>query len=353
MKIKTIKFDKKQKEIIRAQKKKEKEEKRAQKRAEKEHKKEIERLNRMLIPVSKKTYESLGIISFDSKVATLRQADNKWLKTYKIEGLDDLNRDEFIDELVRLLPLRTRITSNFSEATDGHLIRTNYITFFTVGEIYESVKLELDDLVDRINQIFPEINLVEISSNCLMNQIRRNFLNSGAELDFDTLRKRKNNWKDIAFKEIALTDDYFEIDDKTGVCMQVIQFPGSIDTNFLSVLLEWRSLPMMFITDIQPLDEASNDDFRRVLEKRFNRKVEEPNEVYANIGFTLVLLTDDKEKKEELIADIEDLFSQHSMIIAPVYGNTADVLESSFSYGIKDYHSMRNLEVDQVKRLIV
>ena len=45
---------------------------------------------------------SLGVISFDPKVAVIRKTDNHWVKTYKIEGMNSDNRNEFIDELVKL-----------------------------------------------------------------------------------------------------------------------------------------------------------------------------------------------------------------------------------------------------------
>ena len=329
-----------------------KKKKKEKKRAEKEHKKEVELLNKKLCPVSKKTYESLGIISFDSDVATIRKDNNKWVKTYKIEGLNELNKNQFLDNLMEYISIRSRISSNFTIAENGKLIRTDYMTFFTDGEIYESVKLALDAEVRKINAIRPEINLVEISPNCFMNQIRRNFLHDGEELPFDGMTKRKYDWRLSAFNAIAVKDDYFEINNKTGVVMQIIQFPGEIDENVLKCLVE-KGLPIMFITEIQPLDTIMMDDFRRVLEKRFNKEVEQSNAVFTNVGFTMVILTDSVDQKDEIIKDVEEIFSEHKIIISPVYGNTADVLESSFSYGIKDYHSMRNIEIKQVKKLVV
>ena len=138
----------------------------------------------MLKPVSRKTLNSLGVISFDPKVAVIRKTDNHWVKTYKIEGMNSDNRNEFIDELVKMLSIRSRITSNFHLAETGKLIRTDYITFFLEAEIYETVKLTLDAEVEKINRILPEINLVEISLNCFMYQVRRNFLYDGADEDF-------------------------------------------------------------------------------------------------------------------------------------------------------------------------
>ena len=344
-----LKAEKKEKKL---QKKKEKAEKKAERKREKEHRKEIERLNRMLKPVSKKTLESLNIISFDPEVATIRMTENNWLKTYKLEGMNEENRNQFIDGLVETLSLRARITSNFKLAESNRLVRTDYITFFLSAEIYETVKLALDAEVEKINAICEEVNLVEISINNYMNQVTRNFQHDGEELNFEKLKKRKHDWRNIAFNKLTLNDDCFTVGDKVGTCMQVIQFPGEVGRNFLQELLE-INMPMMFITDIQPYTNEENEDYKRLLAKKYNIDIKQFENSFMNVGLTIVIMTDTTEKKDALIDAIEEFFTEEHMVIAPVYGNTADVLESSFSYGIKDYHSMRNMQNGQVKQLVV
>ena len=137
-----------------------------------------------------------------------------------------------------------------------------------------------------------------------------------------------------------------------GACLQVIQYPGEINDDLLRELLKINK-PIMFVTDIHPVDDVTNDDYKRVIERRFNQELEGFENCFINVGFTVVIVTDTLEQNVEVIDSIEELFSRMDMVISPVYGNTADVLESSFSYGIRDYHSMRNIPVDQVKKLVV
>lgn len=336
----------------RRQKKHEKEIKKAKKLNEKLHKKEVERLNRRLRPVSRKTFNALGIVAFDTEAGTIRKTEDHWIKTYKIEGMNEENRCHFIDELTRFLSIRARITSNFNISESGKLIRTDYITFFVKGEAYENIKNQIDVEVKMLSNIFPEINFVEVSLNCFMNQIRRNFLYEGEEVDFELLTKRNTNWKLDAFGDIVVKDDYFKTNDRMGACLQVIQYPGEINDDLLRELLKINK-PIMFVTDIHPVDDVTNDDYKRVIERRFNQELEGFENCFINVGFTVVIVTDTLEQNVEVIDSIEELFSRMDMVISPVYGNTADVLESSFSYGIRDYHSMRNIPVDQVKKLVV
>ena len=346
------KVSKIEKKALKQKRKEEKAAKKAERIREKEHKKEIERLNKMLSPVSRKTFNSLGIIAFDSKVATIRKTDNNWIKTYKIEGMTDENRNEFIDGLMKIISVRARISSNFKLSESGRLVRTDFITFFVSAEIYETVKLALDAEVEKINNICNEVNLVEISLNCYMNQVKRNFLYDGEELDFKSMTKRKNDWLEDAFENIILKDDYFEINERIGACLQVVQLPGVVQENFLFKLLEINK-PMMFITDIQPYSNQENEDLKEIIQRRFNQEIGEFENNYVNVGLTIVIITDDMEQKNAVIDDLQEIFCHQKMVIAPVYGNTADVLESSFSYGLRDYHSMRNIQVEQVKQLVV
>ena len=53
-----------------------------EKRLAKEKKRQIEQANKMLIPVSKKTNQSLGIISFDPE-GTFRLTNNRWLRVFE------------------------------------------------------------------------------------------------------------------------------------------------------------------------------------------------------------------------------------------------------------------------------
>ena len=326
--------------------------KKLEKQALKEYRKDVERLNKLLVPVSKKTSESLGILSFDSKVATIRKINNRWIKTFKIDGLNEDNRNDFIDDLMGILTIRSRITSIFSQSETGRQIRTDYLTFFDVGAEYIDVKKSFDEEVARINSNQNNIKVIEISSNCFMNQIRRNYLLDGLEVDFSALVKRNSNWRNDAYNKLSFVDDYFELSDKKGVCMQIIQYPGIIDNNVSDKLLD-MNLPIMFVTDIQPLDNDDSEDFRKVLERRYNTRISTSDKAYVNVGFTIVIITDSVEQKDEVIEDVQDLFSDNGMVITPVYGNTTDIVESSFTLGLKDYHSMRSLEASQVKQLIV
>lgn len=56
-----------------------------EKREEREKKRRIEQANKMLIPVSKKTNLSLGIISFDPE-GTFRLTDKRWMKVFEADG---------------------------------------------------------------------------------------------------------------------------------------------------------------------------------------------------------------------------------------------------------------------------
>ena len=105
---------------------------REEKRLQKEKKRQIEQANKMLIPVSKKTNQSLGIISFDPE-GTFRFVNNRWLRVFVA------TEDTLCQMATMSLKLhgRMRITMHMS-GSDGR--ETCHISLMETGEIYEEVR---------------------------------------------------------------------------------------------------------------------------------------------------------------------------------------------------------------------
>lgn len=74
-----------------------------EKRLEKERKRQVELANKMLIPVSKKTLETLGLISFDPK-GVFRLKENRWMSVFLIIGdFKALQRLLYVSSMLLLL----------------------------------------------------------------------------------------------------------------------------------------------------------------------------------------------------------------------------------------------------------
>ena len=102
-----------------------------EKRLEKERKKQVELANKMLIPVSKKTTETLGLISFDPS-GVFRLLENRWMRVFRVKG--DMKA---LASIAPKLFGRIRIVWHLGE--DGGR-DTCHMILMENGEIYEEVR---------------------------------------------------------------------------------------------------------------------------------------------------------------------------------------------------------------------
>lgn len=136
---------------------------REEKRQEKERKKRIELANKMLIPVSKKTTEALGILAFDPSGA-FRLSDQRYLKLYRFDG--ELSK---LAEAVRKVGARVRVCISYHG--DGGRA-TCHIALMVRGEIYEAAR---EQLVRDEGLLRTAGNLIPLSVDETMTQIAGNF----------------------------------------------------------------------------------------------------------------------------------------------------------------------------------
>ena len=85
-----------------------------EKRLEKERKRQVELANKMLIPVSKKTSETLSLIAFDPN-GVFRLIENRWMRVFKVSG-----NLKALASVATKLSGRIRNYSNFIGIVDGY-----------------------------------------------------------------------------------------------------------------------------------------------------------------------------------------------------------------------------------------
>ena len=314
------------------------------KHKEKLYKAECNQLNRLLVRVGKKTHKTLGVFAVEEAAGVFRKDEEKWFKVYKIIGINDENKVRIFNDILPILTIKTRVTIRI----DGNNRKEYYLSFFTTGDIYEVVKKQFESEIEKINTIVENISMVEISVRDYLKEIRKNYKFDSVEDNLLDGNIQKQDWRKLCFKEIQCSDDYFCFDRYYGLCMNTIQFSTEVEEDFIQDILDDCG-ELLYVLDLQPLDEEMKADFDRILAKRYNKEID-TNAGYINAGLFLVVLLDDSDKKERTINNIEHVFSNQDMVIAPVYGNT---IESAFTFGLSEYGCMRNIEVSEVKKLIL
>ncbi len=352
-KVEKKKFTKKRRAVLKEKKRREAANKKRKKLLLKEHKKEVERLNRKLTLVSRSTYKSLGIVSFDAGAGTIRKENNEWIKTYRVNGLTKENKTIFIDSLLSVLTLRARLTSKLKKTPTGY-VREDYLTFYVAAETYEAVKNLVETEVKAINRLLYEINIAAIDLNKYMNVVQDNYQykRKDNKIDYCKSIRRKHNWKDMAFTEITTTDYCYETDGKKGICLNVIQYPEHLNYNVWEELYSINRSTICAM-DIQPLSNDSKEALQKILNKRYNQQMVNSEKKYFNVGYTLLVEVKDDSDAKKIDELIETVFCDSGMVIAQVCGNQEQVINSTYSLGICDYRNMRNIDSEQIKQLVV
>ncbi|MDD3186809.1 MAG: hypothetical protein PHT76_16135 [Anaerostipes sp.] len=310
-----------------------------EKREEREKKRRIEQANKMLIPVSKKTNLSLGIISFDPE-GTFRLTDKRWMKVFEADG--DVSN---LMANIKNLSGRIRMTMHLG-ADSGR--ETCHISLMETGEIYEEVRQQMkrDEEVLR-----KELSLRAMSVDEVMNQISSNSFKD-IRFSYASYVRGNKDWKKECFAESVEKEDSFVMNRNFGECFIALSYPFILKTDLISRLKE-LGCQMMVSLDLNALTSEEQSDFTRAIEKRYNVKIpENMEEDYINVSLALGIICDSDDARKIVEQTVVSLYANAGVMLAPAYHTQTKVLESMLSLGLIDAKTMRNLRVDVARGLL-
>lgn len=268
-----------------------------ERRLEKERKRRIELANRMLIPVGGKTLESIGLIAIDPS-GVFRFMGNRWLKIYEISGVNEKLVDAIAD-----VSGRVRITFYISE--NGR--ETCHLTLIEQGEVYEEVRQKLtedESVIQKVCSMHP------LSVDEAMNHIASNFYKD-IRFSYASFVRGKKDWKKECFLEVREDVTGFETGRIFGESLSILHFPMEMKEGLLKDL---KSLgcPLYFAVDMNSLTEEEQEDFRRALEKKYNRRLmTTETEDYINQSLSIILLCDSKDARKIVEETLISIFLKY------------------------------------------
>lgn len=310
-----------------------------EKRMEKERKRRIELANKMLIPAGKKTYESMGIISFDPN-GTFRLSENRWLKVFSVEGN--------IPQLARIaldLSGRIRIVWHLGEESGR---ATCHLSLIETGEIYEEVR----QLMSKDEESMKEaVRLTPLSVDEVMNHILEEFGQS-IRFSYASYVRGNKDWKKECFLPIAEGVENFSVGRNYGEAFYALSYPSILKSGFIKRLCE-LGCQMYVCVDVNSLTTEEQLDFNLNLEKRYNRRLPASiEEDYLNISLSIVLLCDSDDAREIIEKTVISLANGYEIMLSPSFHEQKGVAESIISFGLLDKKIMRNVNVDVADMLL-
>ena len=308
-------------------------------RQEKERRKQLQLANKILIPVSKKTAMTLEMISFDpSGVFYLNE--NRWVKIFTLEG----NIEKLV-AVLKDLSGRIRITLHMGE--DGGRA-TCHLSLMETGELYEDVRQKMMEDVAIIEKV---VSIHPLDIDAAMNQIAENF-HKDIRFSYASYVRGNKDWKKEVFGELKEASKSFIFEDFYGESFHVLAF-STKTVDGLIKQLEGLMCPMYLSVDLNSLTDEEHTDFKRAIEKRYNKRLPvNSEESFINLSLSAVIICDSDDARKILEETIQSIFLRHGVIITPSFHRQRAVAESMLSLGLLDYKIMRNVSTKVAEQML-
>ena len=311
---------------------------REEKRLAKEKKRQIEQANKMLIPVSRKTNQSLGIISFDPE-GTLRLLNNRWIRVF--EATED-TLCQMAHASINLSG-RIRITMHMS---DGCGRATCHISLMETGEIYEEVR----QAFRKDEEIFFEISkMKQLSVDEIMNEIAKNFL-LDIRFSYASYVRGNKDWEKECFARVTAEGAYFISGRNYGESFLTLSLPTVAKPGLVSKLKK-IGCELFLGVDMNALSAEEQSDFNRNLEKKYNQRILSGAETYVNGSVLLVIVCDSDDARKIVEQTVTSVLEEYGFMPTAAFGMQKLVYHSLLGFGIKDAKAMRNVSLSVLEAL--
>ena len=279
-----------------------------EKRMEKERRRRIELANKMLIPVSKKTMETLGLISFDPN-GVFRLTENRWMRVFVVE-----EEPKALASIAAKLSGRIRIVWHFRE--DGGRT-TCHLVLMETGEIYEEVR----QLMSKDEELLKEaVRMTPLSVDEVMNQIGEKFGQS-IRFSYASYVRGNKDWKKECFLEITEEADRFLVGRLYGEAFHALSYPSIIKDGFIPRLGNLGCQAFVSL-DMNSLTTEEELDFNRAIEKRYNRRLSaDAGNEYLNVSLSIVILCDSDDARKIIEKTVISIANGYELMLAPASMN--------------------------------
>lgn len=308
-------------------------------RQEKERRKRIELANKMLIPVSKKTALSLGVISFDPD-GVFYLEDRRWIKIFKMEG----NPGNLLD-VVKELTGRIRITMHMGAEGGSNFC---HLTLMETGELYEEIrqKMSKDEAI-----IIKRVTIHPLAVDEAMNEIATNFYKD-IRFSYASYVRGNKDWKKEVFFEMKEESKGFFAKGMYGESFFALAYPVK-EVKSLLGQLENIYCPMYVSFDFNSLTEEEHSDYKRSMEKKYNKRFSIiSEESFINLSLSVVILCDSRDARKIIEETVTSIFLNQGILLSPSFHMQKNVTESVLSFGLMEHKIMRNVTGDIAKQMM-
>ena len=109
---------------------------------------------------------------------------------------------------------------------------------------------------------------------------------------------------------------------------------------------------MHIAMDLNSLTEEERFDFKRAIEKKYNRRLMQEEEDYINLSISMVVFGDSLDAVEIVEETITSFLLGQGFLVVPAFHNHGAVAQSVISLGLLDQCIMRNVRSNLFKEIV-
>lgn len=306
-------------------------------------------LNRSLTIVPSQTQQSLGLVSVEPS-SGVWHTDMLFTKMLQIDGLVTLpeeKRKEFTNILTDQLNIRVRMSSFIHDDTADC-----YLTLFASTNNYAVAKEEFDDVIALLRSAPVTqlgISVHEMTVNNVANLI---IATTGRTEQFEVMQhlKNKDDWKKTIFPDYSAKDDSLVYSGHYASCYVVTEFPGSIKP-FMDSFQNF-GCPVYVAADFEPLDDDSVSSLERLLELKYNRKIEHKQNHYISMTCLMGFATESDSMRKMLEKALYSKTDHENIGLSPMSMQEETGFNSLLSLGFLDFRAARNVNAGIIHNFI-
>lgn len=317
---------------------------------------EVKTINNSLNRLPSKTAMELGVQAVQYKDNVFFSGNNSYKKVYIFRpAILNNKKAELVNALCNNFTNRFRFTmclKNKDGKLSAYMFLTVYFEYATYYEAKEAIAEFEELLAKNISSVF-NISITACNLETVLTYVHMNSAGEFKEMDTDYLFER-NGVKKIYTDVTSSGNGFFScsaVSNRHGIVFVGKNY--SDDTAELTRLFTDNDGYYQFFVEFQRYNEADREMYKKELNKRYcvYNEIDE-SDIY-NMSYSLVVFTESKDTLSDLNKIIIEFYNKKNIQLMNGSGRERDIYLSCASLGLREFHSMQNVNLNVISSLLL
>ena len=324
-----------------------------EKKKRRQEERRIREINNSLKYLSNPAQKTYGILAVQEQENVFFCGDKMYKKVYTVQPSILKNKKcEMVKALCELFGNRIRLTQfmkNHGDRLSSYMFMT---VSFEAGSYYEAQK-QIREFEEKLRTEITSILHVDIQECALDSVISYMYLNySGKMKQLDTgqfyAAKAHHDIGKLCKEE---EKGRFSCDNSYGIAFIGKNYPNEIQE--MEHLFSEKNVSYQVCVDFQSYDSEDKEVFQLQLKRRYcNEKSELDDIDIVNMSYFFIVIVDSKEQLLAMEEYIYKYFDKMRVLIMPAVGRAREIYLSMCTIGMRDFHSMQNVNSQIISNLL-